>query len=116
MGMFDRIICEYPLPDAGANAIPFQTKDLECQLRTYRITESGRLLAKNYMCQNADTWDDTKYHGILRFYGDKHSGQLRCININTGEDSLHPGPDPEWFEYVGKFTDGTLVEVKRVTT
>jgi hypothetical protein len=44
MGMFDNLICKYPLPRPEMQTCEFQTKDLECVLDSYEITEDGRLV------------------------------------------------------------------------
>src|SRR4051794_38648226 len=109
MGMFDYITCDYPLPDEGANEMKCQTKDLECRLGQFKITETGRLLEKGGRWnRDPEKWEDTDFHGLLRFYGDKHTGELMLIDPVTGKDSLHPGAEPEWFEYEAKFTNGFL--------
>ena len=46
MGMYDRVECRYPLPDPRLRDAEFQTKDLECLLQTYTITEDGRLMLR----------------------------------------------------------------------
>lgn len=43
MGMFDYLLCEYPLPLDGMTGVKWQTKDLTCELSTYRITAEGVL-------------------------------------------------------------------------
>ena len=47
MGMFDDIVCKYPLPfpEDTKGYIPngFQTKDLDCGLDSYEIREDGTL-------------------------------------------------------------------------
>lgn len=46
MGMFDYIMCEYPLPGQDgnlANTLMFQTKDLDCFMKQYSITVDGRI-------------------------------------------------------------------------
>lgn len=43
MGMFDNLLCEYPLPLDGMTGVEWQTKDLRCELETYRITADGVL-------------------------------------------------------------------------
>lgn len=46
MGMFDHVVCEYPLPDLPEEGKEwmFQTKDMECNMWTYTITRSGQLI------------------------------------------------------------------------
>ena len=100
MGMFDDVTCEMPLPD-GFDGGGFQTKDFECVLDKYRITEDARLMRGGF------SWDtdgvktkreevDVAYHGILNFYsctGDHNDGTF------------------VWHGYSAKFTDGKCVEI-----
>lgn len=46
MGMFDHVMCQYPLPDLPEEGQKwtFQTKDMECALWTYIITPTGQLI------------------------------------------------------------------------
>jgi hypothetical protein len=80
MGMFDRVLCELPLPDGGP-AAEFQTKSLRCELTLWRITREGRLVGQD--------GSDAGYHGVMRFY--------------TG------GTGQPWREYEAQFTEGALV-------
>ena len=141
MGMFDRIHCEYPLPDSDAQNLEFQTKDLDCSLTDYDITKEGRLVEHHWdyeatpedelpykdsenelmrfvgsirRVEGSHRVVDTNYHGMLRFYGSIHTGDLFMIDSKTGKDTAHPGPEPEWFEYEAKFTDGTVVSITRI--
>ena len=43
MGLFDTVRCRYRLPDSRLQDAEFQTKDLDCLLLTYTVTEEGRL-------------------------------------------------------------------------
>jgi hypothetical protein len=142
MGMYDNIRCSYILPNPDAQNLYFQSKDLDCTLSDYEITKEGRLVKhcweweatpedelpyKNepkdsilriFGCirrkENSYRVIDQNYHGTLKFYGDKHTGELKAIDPETGEDKLHPGPEPEWFIYNAKFTDGKLVHIERI--
>jgi hypothetical protein len=139
MGMFDMVIVEFSLPDAGASEVKgWQTRDFpDPLLENYKITADGRLLRERIhyedrsdpqyligtferlagsMTSIHDGWDDVHFHGILNFYGNKYSGELRMISCapeTFGKDLLHPEP-AEWFEYNAKFTDGQLVSIERV--
>ena len=142
MGMYDNIKCKYPLPDAAAQGVDFQTKDLECTLAEYEITEDGRLIEHcwDYEATPEDELphkdapkdsilricgiirrvkgsyriEEQDYDGVLNFYGDAQSGELMMLNFKTGVDELHPGPRPEWFEYDATFVAGKLIKVERV--
>jgi hypothetical protein len=76
MGMFDHITCEHVLlgePKPKTNF--FQTKDFDCLMDHYTITEDGRLLKDGA---------EVQFHGSLNFY--------------TYSD------DDIWFEYEARFT------------
>lgn len=139
MGMFDRIVMEYPLPDPGAVAVKeWQTKDFpDPYLENYKITADGRLMRERVHYEDKsdpkapkgslenpwgcmtpvhEAWEDMNYHGMLNFYGDAHTGELLAISLKPetfGQDLNHP-EEMEWFEYNAKFTDGKLVEIERL--
>lgn len=139
MGLFDRVVVECPLPDAGASVVrEWQTKDFpDPYMENYKITSDGRLMSEQYRVEdhsdpNApkgsiesimgcatpvhEAWHDMNFHGILNFYGDANTGELLAIGLephNFGKDLNHP-EEVEWFEYNAKFTDGQLVGIERV--
>jgi len=94
MGMFDEVIFTRPMPDGYTAEASFQTKDMQCELATYRVFDDGRMLKMtNGWTEDAplDPPVDTDFHGWLNFYDlDKDGG---------------------WHEYNAKFTDGRLVEI-----
>jgi len=109
MGMFDEVVVKYPLPNAKVQYDIFQTKDLECLLDQYRITEEGRLLRllvdKEIVKDENETfgfrvnisnerWIDTEHHGDLSIY------------TYT--------PDGRYCEFVFRFTEGTVTWVKEL--
>ncbi len=134
MGMFDTIRFEVPLPDLpDPSGREFQTKDFDCLLDEYRVTAEGRLQHEEYEVEdrsdpNAEGfyrligmmtrvnqhWVDSDFTGDILFYGDDHTGTLMAINLQTGEDEFHPGPRPEWYEYLAHFDGGRLTGVRRV--
>ena len=45
MGLYDEVVCHYPLPDGyDASGIVFQTKHLGCGMARWTITQDGNLL------------------------------------------------------------------------
>lgn len=44
MGMFDEVIFTRPMPDGYTAEASFQTKDMQCELATYRVFDDGRML------------------------------------------------------------------------
>lgn len=142
MGMFDDLTVEYPLPDPQAQHINFQTKSLYNTMSHYILTKEGRLVEEIWdtemtpqaekpypdapegsmqflfgcirRVEGSQRFIDLNYEGSLLFYGDAQTGELMVINIQTGEDSEHPGPRPEWFEYLALFWEGNLIKLKRL--
>ena len=105
MGMFDEIKVDYILPEHN-NITPeigavYQTKDLDCLLDKYVLTDEG-VLVRSY-------WDKTT-QTLMPFGSNEEMAVFYhgCINIynNTDRDG--------WIEYKLKFTDGKLVEVTPV--
>ena len=96
MGMFDDIKCKRVMPD-GFDGEWFQSKDLECLLNTYEITDDGRLI------QIGDCVD-----GKVDFPTPREidfQGWLRLYTLDkTGA----------WREYNVKFTDGRLCRIETV--
>lgn len=87
MGMYDELYVRYPLPDPELQNHIFQTTNLDCLLRTFIISEEGRLLDSG--------GTDTLYNGDLWFYeiGSKFlarfvDGQLqKIVSVPYGEHS-----------------------------
>lgn len=125
MGMFDELICEYPLPDSQVQEETFQTKSLDCTMDRYTITKDGRLILHKVRYEpvpeeerpyyGTPEWDKSPflqvmgslqsvpvgdvaipYHGYIRFY-----------------TYLDQHPAGELFEYLAKFTNGRLEEIRR---
>ena len=109
MGMFDTVVCHYPLPDTDLQGHSFQTKSLDSMLEHYTITPAGRLIYHaevrepqkdetaplGFYLQVVDFWDeDTEFHGELEVY-DRIGG--------------------EWYEYVAHFTYGQLDKIERLS-
>ena len=89
MGMFDDIRCDVTLPDGKSGDAGFQTKDLDCTLDEFVITETGRLIKQS---KNADPHDDVdvNYDGDLVFYTDYPDG---------------------WRQFRATFRSGQLIEI-----
>jgi hypothetical protein len=103
MGLYDEIISDYPLSEwPGRRGAAVSDKGPRCLLQTYRITSDGRLLVSSDEHTPAGKLQrsgmrDTQHHGYLVFYTSvEHAGR------------------GEWFEYQAKFTDGRLVDMRRL--
>jgi hypothetical protein len=115
MGMFDNIICEYPLPGNPAVS-EWQTKDTPTQyLDTYIIAADGQLWHEVYDVEdksdpNATGWRRaagcmtrvnqrrepvSDFRGSIDFYGDDAAGV--------------------WWEFSALFDDGKLLNMKKLS-
>jgi hypothetical protein len=112
MGLFDKIICKYPLPSPGAlvNLLTFQTKDTDFpNMDKYEIREDGTFWHENYDIEDRSDpnakgiwalcgcmtrinrrWEQVKMTGEIRFY------------TTYGEN------DSGWLEFSSYFVDGKL--------
>jgi hypothetical protein len=134
MGMYDHIYIDYPIPIA--DYIPseyrslmlrtfgeegFQTKDLDCIMADFHITNSG-LLYMDHLSSFEDREQKPKikqyFHGHMRVYtivylDDSNLEEWHGVEIRMS------GPEYKdnvlFVEYDLKFTDGLLVEAVMVS-
>lgn len=111
MGMFDYVNCEYPLPGEPVleSARQFQTKDLECALDTYTITEDGQLEVLRWR-EGGDVAETLEHFtGEIVFYGSNWAASGPGQYTSDGNDLYS-------YEFKAVFTDGklqSLVDVGR---
>ena len=99
MGLYDSIFCEMPLPDGYVPNRECQTKALDNELATYRITPEGRLVREKtgtFRENRPEPPVDMEHHGYIVFCD---------IDGDANAD------DATWHEYQAKFTDGQCVEI-----
>ena len=112
MGLFDDLICEYPLPGNPPKTAKYQTKSLGCDLYEYRITSDGTLCVHN--CDYEDRSDPTAA-GYERLKG-------RAVRVNERWEQVTPPFRGEVFfygesgDYSALFDDGKLLNVKLVAS
>lgn len=100
MGMFDDVECLYPLPGFPEGARRwFQTKDFDCQLGRYRITEAGELFC---VAASVEEWEHGDLPAPVRL---DYTGEVRFYTDGDGAD---------WYEYVALFAGGRMIRVERV--
>jgi hypothetical protein len=113
MGMFDDLICEYPLPVEGANDLLFQTKSLVCWMEKYKIDAEGNLWHLNYETEDRS---DPNAEGVARLFGVAARVNEHWVRDNyLGEIRFYTSPkDKEWIEFSAYFVDGVLKELHQI--
>lgn len=103
MGMFDEIVCEFKLPEPVPAFIKkdhrFQTKDLDCTLDVYKISEDGRLLFQN---------EEENYTGELNFYTSNICG------VGHGCYFTKDGSSAEQIDYKAIFINNRCTQIELV--
>ena len=95
MGMFDTLICHYPLPNPADQGLVFQTKSLECCDDNYVIDEQGRLMLVSSEDSQPEIIEDIDQEIIFK----------TAIQHENGEHS--------WLEYRACYTDGQLQWIRQ---
>ncbi len=113
MGMYDEIVCNYPLPTQSPFAI-YQTKSLDCMMGTYEIAEDGRLFQTDgTFTGKLDPPELVELTGVVEFY---NSNFAACA---FGQTFTRDGEDFESVTYEATFHDGkvtAIVEIERERT
>lgn len=123
MGMFDDIVCKYPLPmpedTKGFKSAGFQTKDLDNALDLYEIREDGTLWL--YECEREYTGGDPNGITFSEKFGEvkeinkrwTHVKLSKTINMYTYQHG--EGEYDYWVEFVIEFVDGIInkIELKK---
>lgn len=117
MGMYDDITVSYPLPDGYKHLQfeVFQTKDLDCFMEEFIISDDGKLrrmvyeyrdLTEEEMAEEAD-------RKFLILHNKVRTGEftLQTINIH-GLILFYTYKDKVLVELIAKFTDGVLQEIR----
>lgn len=123
MGMFDDIVCKYPLPlpedTKGFKSAGFQTEDLENALDLYEIREDGSLWL--YECEREYAGGDLNGVTFSEKFGEvkeinkrwTHVKLTKTINMYTYQHG--EGEYDYWVEFVVEFVDGVInkIELKK---
>ena len=119
MGMFDDIVCKYPLPlpedTKGFQPRGFQTKDLENALDLYEIREDGTLWL--YECDREYTGGDPNGVTFSEKFGEvkeinkrwTHVKLNKTINMYTYQHG--EGEYDYWVEFAVEFVDGIINKI-----
>ena len=114
MGVFDYVICEYPLPVEGANDVRFQTKDTPVQhLDNYKICKDGTLWHEAY---DIEDQSDPNAEGIDRFLGCMARVNQRWELVHlTGEVSFAGDSSTHlWLEFSAYFVRGYIIRLELI--
>ena len=119
MGMYDDIVCKYPLPlpedTKGFHPCGFQTKDLENALDCYEIREDGTLWLRECEREYIDgdpkgkTWSEKI--GLVKETKVwwTHVKLTKTINMYTYQHG--EGEYDYWVEFVIEFVDGVINKI-----
>jgi hypothetical protein len=112
MGMFDEIVCEYPLPRPEFQHAVFQTKDLDNTLARNTITKDGRLRIETWQYVHRD--DPTAFFGFVldrqnwyEFIDQEYHGDLFFYTNNPATNTL--------ITFRARFTEGQLTSIVEVS-
>jgi len=108
MGMYDYVVCEYPLPGnppafALGTGNAFQSKSFHCLMDTYTIQEDGRI--RRHSFQKGQPEEMLDFTGVLEFYDSNITGSGPGIYTSKGEDA-------QSVDYRAIFVDGTLTKIE----
>jgi hypothetical protein len=111
MGMFDYIKVEQILPgNTEVDTQLYQTKDLECCLYTYVITEKGHLYRESW------EYEWTQADGFLGGYSSKKEGTYSREYLTDfhGDIMFYKGrflDTNKYRDYYARFTEGILTRM-----
>jgi hypothetical protein len=122
MGMYDEIVCNYPLPDEEFQGKTFQTKSLDAMMDEYTITADGKLIKHDYdwavvpeeerPYYGTEEWDEKEF---LRWAGSMRREPRGDIVVpHHGDIRFYNFFDDVWYEYIARFTNGELESIRRV--
>lgn len=110
MGMFDNVVCEYPLPVEGANVFMFQSKDTDAQyLDDYKIAADGTLWHLQYDRRMEESEDSPLGYWL-------HRDNQQWVKIDfTGELEIHhfegESPFGTYYSFQFWFRDGVVKDL-----
>ena len=124
MGMYDTIVCKYPLPipddpKGYTGSDDFQTKDLDLSLSTYTIDENGQLFVHRFEGEwEPGNKDADSFIGKLGYFKTtkKWLEQLNTtITVIFYDYQQSNNTDYDYFiEYEAVFVNGKITSVKLI--
>lgn len=130
MGMFDWIVCEYPLPELPDDTYfdeAFQTKSLDCHLDHYTITKEGTLILHSTEMvgvpeeerpyYGTPDWNRSEFLRLCGSYKSIPTGDVIVDLTDTIRFYTSAGDYDDksfiWYEWVATFKNGKLVDIQR---
>ena len=123
MGMYDDIVCKYPLPfpedTKGYIAESFQTKDFDCGLDCYEIREDGTLwlreCEREYTEGNPNGKTFSEKFGMVKVTKDwwthvKKTTTIRMYDYQNNDGGVYD----YWVEFEVVFIDGVIDKIKLI--
>ena len=124
MGMYDSIVCKYPLPmpddpKGYSGSDDFQTKDFDQSLATYTIDENGQLFIHRYEGEwEPGNKDSKSFIGKIGYFKTtkKWLEELKTTTTIIFYDYIHSqNTDYDYFiEYESVFVNGKITSVKLI--
>jgi len=123
MGMYDDIVCKYPLPlpedTKGFVPLRFQTKDLDNALDCYEIREDGTLWLRE--CEREYTEGDPNGKTFFEKFGMVKETKVWWTHVKTTNticmydyNNYNDGPYDYWVEFEIVFIDGVIDKIKLI--
>ena len=123
MGMYDDIVCKYPLPlpedTKGYISNGFQTKDLDCGLDCYEIREDGTLWLREY--EREYTEGNPNGKTFFEKFGMVKETKVWWTHVKTTTTirmyeyyNYGDGPYDYWVEFEVVFIDGVIDKIKLI--
>ena len=123
MGMYDDIVCKYPLPlpedTKGYITESFQTKDLDCGLDCYEIREDGTLWLRE--CEREYTEGNPNGKTFFEKFGMVKETKVWWTHVKTTTtirmydyNNYNDGPYDYWVEFEIEFVDGVINKINLV--
>lgn len=112
MGLFDDLVCKYPLPTGeGTSEVSdetFQTKSLACFLDRYEIREDGTLWHEEY---DIEDQSDPDAKGLEKLFGMITKVNYRWVPVPLTGEVLFYRDTKEFSAY---FVNGVLKELHKL--
>ena len=123
MGMYDDIVCKYPLPlpedTKGFHPCGFQTKDLDNALDCYEIREDGTLWLRE--CEREYTEGNPNGKTFFEKFGMVNETKVWWTHVKTTStiriydySNYNDGPYDYWVEFEIVFIDGVIDKIKLI--